>query len=72
MTNTEAKRRLQIVCAAFLHIPLVAIAAFALSQGLDRHISILAVALVATIISTLFIVVYIGRVLDPATLSAAR
>ncbi|KAA2311453.1 hypothetical protein DL237_05095 [Pseudooceanicola sediminis] len=66
MTNMTPKRRVQIVCAAFLHIPLVAIAAFALSEGFASHVSILTVCLVATLVSTLFVVAYIGRVMGAA------
>lgn len=58
------KRRVQFVCAVFLHIPLVAMLAFALSQDVMAHIQMLGVALVATLIGTMLIVPYIGRVLD--------
>ncbi|PJE29410.1 hypothetical protein PSM7751_00924 [Pseudooceanicola marinus] len=64
MPAQTVKRRVQFVCAVFLHIPLVAIAAYALSQGVTAHLQILGVALVATLIGTMLIVPYIGRALD--------
>ncbi|WP_163849239.1 hypothetical protein [Pseudooceanicola aestuarii] len=72
MIAIRQKRRVQIVCAAFLHIPLAAIAAYALAgEGVGEHTGILGVALVSTVAATLLIVPYIGRVLDGGTLQAA-
>ncbi|SNY52855.1 hypothetical protein SAMN06297129_2422 [Pseudooceanicola antarcticus] len=64
MQTNRAKRRVQFVCAVFLHIPLVAIAAYAISEGFMDHLRILLVGLVATLLGTGMIVPYIGRVLE--------
>ncbi|MGI3164647.1 hypothetical protein [Pseudooceanicola sp. 200-1SW] len=64
MQANAVKRRVQVVCAVFLHIPLVALAAYALSEGFLDHLNVLAVALVATLLGTGLMVPYIGRVLD--------
>ncbi|WP_010139585.1 hypothetical protein [Oceanicola sp. S124] len=72
MQTIRIKRRVQFICAVFLHIPLVAIAAYALSEGFMNHLSVLLVGLVATLLATLMIVPYIGRVLDGGALETAR
>ncbi|MBR9765298.1 MAG: hypothetical protein GYB53_17705 [Rhodobacteraceae bacterium] len=72
MQPIRIKRRVQFICAVFLHIPLVAIAAYALSEGFMNHAGILLVCLVATLLATLMIVPYLGRVLDGGNLEAAR
>ena len=64
MQTHRMKRRAQFVCAVFLHIPLVAIAAYAISEGFMAHLDILLVGLVATLLGTLMIVPYIGRLMD--------
>ncbi|WP_422027417.1 hypothetical protein [Roseovarius sp.] len=71
MTPTRRKRRVQIVCAALLHIPIVAIAAYALANGFEAHVGILTVGLCATVAATLLIVPYIGRIMDGRTVPAA-
>ncbi|MGR3312804.1 hypothetical protein [Roseovarius indicus] len=71
MTATRQKRRVQIVCAALLHIPIVAIAAYALANGFGEHVGILSVGLVATVAATLLIVPYIGRIMDGSSVAAA-
>lgn len=67
MNSSRQKRRVQIVCAALLHIPIVAIAAYALANGFSEHIGILVVGLVATVAGTVLIVPYIGKILDGAS-----
>lgn len=70
MTATQQKRRAQIVCAALLHIPIVAIAAYALANGFQSHIGIVSVGLAATVAGTLLIVPYIGRIMDGGSVTA--
>ncbi|WP_425050112.1 hypothetical protein [Psychromarinibacter sp. S121] len=66
MNTLTLKRRLQLVCALFLHIPLVAIVAYAISAGFSQHLAILGVALVSTLAATILAVPYIGRAMDGA------
>ncbi|MGR3397013.1 hypothetical protein [Pseudooceanicola nanhaiensis] len=73
MTTTHSKRRVQIVCAAFLHIPIVAIAAYAVATGSWQGAgTLLLVGLVATVAGTVLIVPYVGRVLDGQRLQPAE
>ncbi|MDM8165197.1 hypothetical protein [Roseovarius sp.] len=72
MTPTRQKRRVQVICAALLHIPIVAIAAYALASGVGDHVGILVVGLVATVAATVMIVPYIGRVIDGGSVPVAN
>ena len=72
MTPTRQKRRAQVICAALLHIPIVAIAAYALANDIGDHVGILVVGLVATVAATVMIVPYIGRVIDGGSVPAAN
>ena len=66
MTTFTLKRRLQLVCALFLHVPLVAIVAYAVSTGFTQHLTIMGIALGSTMLATLLAVPYIGRAMDDA------
>jgi len=71
MTTYNQKRRAQVVCALLLHVPLVAIAAYALARGeFGGSLGLMGVALVSTVAATLMIVPYIGRVLDGGAVAA--
>lgn len=72
MGALNQKRRVQVICALFLHIPLVAIAAYAVAEGFGTYLNILGVCLAATIIATILIVPYIGRVLDSGGMHPAE
>lgn len=64
MIDIHLRRRIQIICALFLHVPLVAILAYAIATGFMAQLSILLVALVATLAATLTLVPFLGRALD--------
>ena len=72
MNPPRQKRRVQIVCAALLHIPLVAIAAYALANGIGDHVGVLTVGLISTVAATVMIVPYIGRIIDSGRVQAAN
>ncbi|MEQ9260039.1 MAG: hypothetical protein RIG84_13195 [Roseovarius sp.] len=62
MSAQGRKRRAQVVCALLLHIPIVAIAAYAVAKGIGLYVDLLAVGLVATVTATVLTVPYIGRI----------
>lgn len=73
MNTTPSKRRVQIVCAAFLHIPIVAIAAYAVATGSWQGAgALLLVGLVSTVVATLLTVPYVGRAFDGQALQPAE
>ncbi|ETX31026.1 hypothetical protein [Roseivivax isoporae] len=48
MTQTSL-RRLQITCFLLVHVPLIAVVAFALASGVGRHLDVVIVAFAATL-----------------------
>lgn len=49
------------VFAAVVHVPLLAMAIYALVQGFSGHVQILGIGLIATLISTILVVFLTGK-----------
>ncbi len=72
MTRINQKRWAQIVCAALVHVPMIAIVIYALWDGFMSDLNILGVALLATLAATILIVIYVGHILGEKTRLSSR
>lgn len=71
MTKTTLLR-LQITSFALVHIPLVALVIYALTNGVAGHLELLLVALVATVVAAIAIWMTLGRALGGDSLSTQK
>lgn len=62
--SRSSLRRIQLCCVALSHIPLVAVAALLLRDGIHGDMTIIAIAFVSTLATAVLLAVYLRRAVD--------